>query len=90
MQLLPVSAYSLDMPAFEHVWDLVGRCLVRDPDPTASKDELWVLHFISRYYVFNKAQNPINRCGYGRKAFLASILQCLPERSGASLGIQNL
>ncbi|GFS93038.1 transposable element Tcb2 transposase [Trichonephila clavipes] len=42
MQLLPVSAYSLDMSAFEHVWDLVPRCLVHDPDPTASKDELWV------------------------------------------------
>ncbi|GFW90881.1 transposable element Tcb2 transposase [Trichonephila clavipes] len=40
MQFLPWSAYSLDMSHIEHVWDLGGRRLTRDPRPTASKDEL--------------------------------------------------
>ncbi|PRD18896.1 UNVERIFIED_CONTAM: Transposable element Tcb2 transposase [Trichonephila clavipes] len=40
MQFLPWSAYSLDMSDIEHVWDLGGRRLTRDPRPTASKDEL--------------------------------------------------
>ncbi|GFS55936.1 transposable element Tcb2 transposase [Trichonephila clavipes] len=40
MQLLPWLAYSQDMSPIEHVWDLVGRRLARDPRPTASKDEL--------------------------------------------------
>ncbi|GFY36239.1 transposable element Tcb2 transposase [Trichonephila clavipes] len=40
MQLLPWSAYSPDMSPIEHVWDLVGRHLVRDPRLAASKDEL--------------------------------------------------
>ncbi|GFV23410.1 transposable element Tcb2 transposase [Trichonephila clavipes] len=38
MQLLPWSAYSPDISPIEHVWDLVGRLLARDP--AASKDEL--------------------------------------------------
>ena len=33
VQLLP-------WPAYEHVWDLVGRRLARNPRPAASKDEL--------------------------------------------------
>ncbi|GFU79843.1 transposable element Tcb1 transposase [Trichonephila clavipes] len=40
MQLLPWPAYSPDMSPNEHVWDLVGRCLSRDPRPAASKDKL--------------------------------------------------
>ncbi|GFX27210.1 transposable element Tcb2 transposase [Trichonephila clavipes] len=40
MQLLSCPAYSPDMSPIEHVWDLVGRCLARDPRPAASKDEL--------------------------------------------------
>ncbi|GFW31319.1 hypothetical protein TNCV_2579001 [Trichonephila clavipes] len=40
MQLLPCPAYSPDMSPIEHVWDLVGRRLARDPRPAASKDEL--------------------------------------------------
>ncbi|GFY13084.1 transposable element Tcb1 transposase [Trichonephila clavipes] len=40
MQLLPWSAYSPDMSPIEHVWNLVGRRLARDPHPAASKDEL--------------------------------------------------
>ncbi|GFS68141.1 hypothetical protein TNCV_438981 [Trichonephila clavipes] len=40
MPLLPWSAYSPDMSPIEQVWDLVSRCLDRDPRPTASKDEL--------------------------------------------------
>ncbi|GFW40869.1 transposable element Tcb2 transposase [Trichonephila clavipes] len=28
------------MSPIEHVWDLVGRCLARDPRPVASKDKL--------------------------------------------------
>ncbi|PRD20153.1 UNVERIFIED_CONTAM: hypothetical protein NCL1_55402 [Trichonephila clavipes] len=31
MQLLPWTAYSLDMSHIEHVWDLIGRRLARDP-----------------------------------------------------------
>ncbi|GFY09753.1 transposable element Tcb1 transposase [Trichonephila clavipes] len=40
MQLLPWTAYSPDMSTVEHVWDLVGRHLARDPRPAASKDKL--------------------------------------------------
>ncbi|GFV91849.1 transposable element Tc1 transposase [Trichonephila clavipes] len=38
MQLLPWLAYPPDMSPIEHVWNLVGRRLARDPRPTASKD----------------------------------------------------
>ncbi|GFV28765.1 transposable element Tcb1 transposase [Trichonephila clavipes] len=40
MQLLFWPAYSPDMSPIEHVWDLVGRRLSRDPPPAAAKDEL--------------------------------------------------
>ncbi|GFX38211.1 transposable element Tc1 transposase [Trichonephila clavipes] len=40
MQLLLWPAYSPVMSPIEHVWDLVGQRLVRDPRPSASKDEL--------------------------------------------------
>ncbi|GFW17018.1 transposable element Tcb2 transposase [Trichonephila clavipes] len=40
MQLLPWSAYSLDMSHIEHAWDLVGRRLTRDPRPLSLKDEI--------------------------------------------------
>ncbi|GFU81388.1 hypothetical protein TNCV_1380561 [Trichonephila clavipes] len=33
MQLLPWPANSPDMSPIEHVWDLVGRRLARDPRP---------------------------------------------------------
>ncbi|GFV61453.1 transposable element Tc1 transposase [Trichonephila clavipes] len=36
MQLLPWTAYSPDMSPMEHVWDLVGRHLARDPCPAVS------------------------------------------------------
>ncbi|GFV40885.1 transposable element Tcb2 transposase [Trichonephila clavipes] len=39
-QLLPWPAYLTDMPPIEHVWDLVGGRLARDPRPATSKDEL--------------------------------------------------
>ncbi|GFX05431.1 transposable element Tc1 transposase [Trichonephila clavipes] len=40
MQLHPWPAHSPDMPPIEHVWELVGLRLARDPRPAASKDEL--------------------------------------------------
>ncbi|GFT57780.1 hypothetical protein TNCV_4865341 [Trichonephila clavipes] len=40
IQLLPWYAYSPDMSAIDHVWDLVGRRLARDPRSAVSKDEL--------------------------------------------------
>ncbi|GFU86951.1 uncharacterized protein TNCV_3442211 [Trichonephila clavipes] len=40
VQLLPRSAYSPDMSPIEHVEDLVGRRLARDPYPAAAKNEL--------------------------------------------------
>ncbi|GFS57993.1 transposable element Tcb2 transposase [Trichonephila inaurata madagascariensis] len=43
MQLHSWSAYSPDMSPIEHVWDLVGRRLARDPRPAASKDEVLLL-----------------------------------------------
>ncbi|GFT54279.1 transposable element Tcb2 transposase [Trichonephila clavipes] len=43
MQLFPCPAYSLDMLPIEHVLDLVGWRLARDPCPAASKDELLLL-----------------------------------------------
>ncbi|GFX65614.1 transposable element Tc1 transposase [Trichonephila clavipes] len=39
MQLLPWPAYSPVMSPIEHVRDLVGRRLARDPHPAASRDE---------------------------------------------------
>ncbi|GFU35245.1 hypothetical protein TNCV_340151 [Trichonephila clavipes] len=43
VQLFPWPSYSPDMSPIENVLDLVGRRLVRDPRPAASKDEL-LLH----------------------------------------------
>ncbi|GFX16723.1 transposable element Tcb1 transposase [Trichonephila clavipes] len=40
MQLLPWPVYLPDIPPIEHVWDLVDRCLTRDPRLETSKDEL--------------------------------------------------
>ncbi|GFV63038.1 transposable element Tcb2 transposase [Trichonephila clavipes] len=40
MQLLPWPAYSPVISPIEHVRDLVGRRLARDPRPAVSKDEL--------------------------------------------------
>ncbi|GFV69581.1 transposable element Tcb1 transposase [Trichonephila clavipes] len=42
MQLLLWPAYSPDISHIEHVWDLVGRRLARDPRPAGSKDELFL------------------------------------------------
>ncbi|GFV30659.1 transposable element Tcb1 transposase [Trichonephila clavipes] len=49
MQLLPWPAYSLDMSPIVHVWDLVGRCLTRDPRSAASKDK----HLLSIQAIWN-------------------------------------
>ncbi|GFS76060.1 uncharacterized protein TNCV_4666671 [Trichonephila clavipes] len=38
MQLLPWPTYSPDMSHIEHMWDLVGRRLARDPRSVASKN----------------------------------------------------
>ncbi|GFV64459.1 hypothetical protein TNCV_4716341 [Trichonephila clavipes] len=43
MQLLPGPVYPPDMSPIKHLRNLVGRCLARDPRPTASKDE-FMLH----------------------------------------------
>ncbi|GFU41132.1 hypothetical protein TNCV_1058601 [Trichonephila clavipes] len=40
MQILLWPAYSPDISPIEHLWDLVDRCVARDPRPAASKDEL--------------------------------------------------
>ncbi|GFU39739.1 hypothetical protein TNCV_1949411 [Trichonephila clavipes] len=37
-QLLPWPAYSPGLSPIVHMWDLVGRCLARDPHPATSKD----------------------------------------------------
>ena len=44
MQSLPWPVHSpgLFIPPIEHVWDLVGQRLARDPSPAASKNELWL------------------------------------------------
>ncbi|GFX47795.1 transposable element Tc1 transposase [Trichonephila clavipes] len=55
MQLLSWPAYSPDMPPIEHVWDLVGRRLARDPHPAASKDELSLR--IKQYGIIFHMQN---------------------------------
>ncbi|GFW07031.1 hypothetical protein TNCV_3692271 [Trichonephila clavipes] len=41
MQLFLWPTYSPDMPSVQHVGDLVGRRIARDPSPTASNVELW-------------------------------------------------
>ncbi|KFM59437.1 Transposable element Tc1 transposase, partial [Stegodyphus mimosarum] len=43
VQLLPWPACSPDMSPIEHVWDVIGRRLARDPRPVASADELWIV-----------------------------------------------
>ncbi|GFV31644.1 uncharacterized protein TNCV_692181 [Trichonephila clavipes] len=40
LQLLPWPAYSPVMSPIEHVWNLVGLRLAREPRPAASKEEL--------------------------------------------------
>ncbi|KFM59079.1 hypothetical protein X975_09438, partial [Stegodyphus mimosarum] len=37
------------MSPIEHVWDVIGRRLARDPRPVASADELWVVVKISDF-----------------------------------------
>ena len=39
IEVLPWPAYSSDMSPCKHMWDFVGRRLVRDPRPAASKGE---------------------------------------------------
>ncbi|KFM73384.1 Transposable element Tcb1 transposase, partial [Stegodyphus mimosarum] len=46
VQLLPWPACSPDMSPIEHVWDVIGRRLARDPRPVASADELWCHHSV--------------------------------------------
>ena len=46
------------MSPIEHVRDLVGRRLARDPRPAASKDELWLrIHAIWNYLPQADLQN---------------------------------
>ena len=40
IQLLLSPAYSPDLLPIEHVWDLIGRSLARNPSPAALKDGL--------------------------------------------------
>ncbi|GFV06776.1 transposable element Tcb2 transposase [Trichonephila clavipes] len=42
VQLLPWPAYSPDMSPIKHVWNIVGRRLVRDLRPVVWTDELWL------------------------------------------------
>ena len=42
MQLHPWLDYSLDMSLIEHVRDLVGWRVAREPRLAASEDELWL------------------------------------------------
>ena len=42
MQCLPWPVYSRDMLPIEHVWDLVGWRVTRDPHLATSKDEFWL------------------------------------------------
>ncbi|GFX12109.1 transposable element Tcb2 transposase [Trichonephila clavipes] len=53
MQLLSWPAYSLDMSPIEHLWDLVGRRLARDPLPAASKDEQAIGNSLPQAYIQN-------------------------------------
>ncbi|KFM60109.1 Transposable element Tc1 transposase, partial [Stegodyphus mimosarum] len=48
VQLLPWPACSPDMSPIEHVWDVIGRRLARDPRPVAFADELWLLISVYR------------------------------------------
>ena len=41
VSLLPWSARSLDMSPIEHVWDMVGRRLIRQCSPAPTPDALW-------------------------------------------------
>ncbi|GFU94821.1 hypothetical protein TNCV_4552731 [Trichonephila clavipes] len=44
-------AYSPDTSPIEHIWDLVGRRLARDPCPAASKDDLLLhMHEPERFF----------------------------------------
>ena len=58
IQLLPWSAYLTDMYPIEHVWDLAGCRLARDPHLAASNDKLWlkiqaIWNFLSQADILN-------------------------------------
>ncbi|GFV53815.1 transposable element Tcb1 transposase [Trichonephila clavipes] len=65
MQLYPWLAYLPDTSPIEHVWDLVGRRLARDPRPAASKDVL-----LLRIQVWN----------YRPQADIQNLLDSMPRR----------
>ncbi|GFV39458.1 hypothetical protein TNCV_4796551 [Trichonephila clavipes] len=75
MQLLPWPAYSPNMPSIEHLWHLVGRRLVRDPRPAASKDEL----LLRIQAVFNSLP----------QAEIQNLFDCLPRRIAALIAART-
>ncbi|GFU59225.1 transposable element Tcb1 transposase [Trichonephila clavipes] len=68
MQLLPRPAYSSDMLPIEHVWDLVGRRLARDPRSAASKDEI----LLGIQAIWNSLP----------QANIQNLFDCMPRRVG--------
>ena len=42
MQLLPCPVFPPDTSPIDHVWDLGGQRVARDPLPATLKDEFWL------------------------------------------------
>ncbi|KFM72897.1 Transposable element Tcb1 transposase, partial [Stegodyphus mimosarum] len=63
VQLLPWPACSPDMSPIEHVWDVIGRRLARDPRPVASADELWTNYFEQNTEFQTEFQRRLLQCG---------------------------
>ncbi|KFM73731.1 Transposable element Tcb1 transposase, partial [Stegodyphus mimosarum] len=76
VQLLPWPACSPDMSPIEHVWDVIGRRLARDPRPVASADELWVDVF---YFLNNLRGWLDNRNWWIKKGRIIEFLLQLNE-----------
>ncbi|GFW93527.1 transposable element Tc3 transposase [Trichonephila clavipes] len=73
MQLLPWPVNSPDMSPIEPVWDLIGRCLARDPRPKASKDELLQrIQAIWNYLLQADTQNLLTPCHVVGQRLLAT------------------
>ncbi|GFX21210.1 transposable element Tcb2 transposase [Trichonephila clavipes] len=83
MQLLSWSAYSPNVSPIQHVWDLVGRLLARDPRPAASKDEL----LLRIQAIWNSLlQADIQNMFYSKPPHIAALIAALGGYTSSDFG----
>ncbi|KFM69281.1 Transposable element Tc1 transposase, partial [Stegodyphus mimosarum] len=86
VQLLPWPACSPDMSPIEHVWDVIGRRLARDPRPVASADELWNIKEAAKEIMTLKEKYSLwCFCGW----YLAASWPYIPEWLSVCLSIDT-